>query len=169
MKDRKKEKREKETKQGESKRDTKKEERERGSEHSRENYHFLILKNLYFGIKFLFLFFFIPWPFLPFWGVADNTKKTTKAMGVLLLSSTNDEGPGRVWMALLEQHSPSYPLSTTYVTSQMPSPLLPLIKTFFIAEVLKYSIPIINFLLVTTINVSYETQAISIQRVATAR
>ena len=27
-------------------------------------------------------------------------------MGVLLRSSSNDEGPGRVWMALLEQHSP---------------------------------------------------------------
>ena len=30
-------------------------------------------------------------------------------MGVLLRSSSNDEEPGRVWMALLEQHSPSSP------------------------------------------------------------
>ena len=43
-------------------------------------------------------------------GVADNTKETTKTMGVLLLSSSKDEGPGRVWMALLEQHSPSSPV-----------------------------------------------------------
>ena len=33
--------------------------------------------------------------------LADNTKETTKTMGVLLCSSSNDEGPGRVWMALL--------------------------------------------------------------------
>ena len=42
-------------------------------------------------------------------GAADNTKETTKTMGVLLRSFSNDEGPGRVWMALLEQHSPSPP------------------------------------------------------------
>ena len=30
-------------------------------------------------------------------------------MGVLLRSSSNDEGPSRVWTALLEQHSPSPP------------------------------------------------------------
>ena len=31
-------------------------------------------------------------------------------MGVSLRSSSNDEGPSRVWMALLEQHSPSSPV-----------------------------------------------------------
>ena len=31
-------------------------------------------------------------------------------MGVLLRLSSNDEGPGQVWMALLEQHSPSSPV-----------------------------------------------------------
>ena len=31
-------------------------------------------------------------------------------MGISLRSSSNDEGPGRVWMALLEQHSPSSPV-----------------------------------------------------------
>ena len=31
-------------------------------------------------------------------------------MGILLRSSNNDEGPSRVWMALLEQHSPSSPV-----------------------------------------------------------
>ena len=45
----------------------------------------------------------------PVWGVADNTKET-KTMGVSLRSSSNDEGPSRVWMALLEQHSPSSPV-----------------------------------------------------------
>ena len=48
--------------------------------------------------------------FPQFWGVADNTKKTTKTMGVLLRSSSKDEGPSRVWMALLEQHRPSSPV-----------------------------------------------------------
>ena len=52
----------------------------------------------------------VPWLFPPVWGVADNTKETTKAMGISLHSSNNDEGPSRVWMALLEQHSPSSPV-----------------------------------------------------------
>ena len=46
--------------------------------------------------------------FPQFGGVADNTKETTKTMGVSLRSSSSDEGPSRVWMALLEQHSPSF-------------------------------------------------------------
>ena len=46
----------------------------------------------------------------PSWGAADNTKETTKTMGVSLRSFSNDEGPSRVWMALLEQHSPSSPV-----------------------------------------------------------
>ena len=53
---------------------------------------------------------YIPWPFPPVWGVADNTKETTKTIGVSLRSSSNDEGSSRVWMALLEQHSPSSPI-----------------------------------------------------------
>ena len=46
----------------------------------------------------------------PILRVADNTKKTTKTIGVLLRSSSSDEGPGQVWMAQLEQHSPSSPV-----------------------------------------------------------
>ena len=46
----------------------------------------------------------------PILGVADYTKKTTKTMGVLLRSSSNDEGPSCAWMALLEQHRPSSPV-----------------------------------------------------------
>ena len=52
---------------------------------------------------------YIPRTFPPVWGVANNTKET-KTMGVLLRSSSNDEGPSRVWTALLEQHSPSSPV-----------------------------------------------------------
>ena len=53
---------------------------------------------------------YIPWPFPPVWRVADNTKETTKTIGVSLRSSSNDEGSSRVWMALLEQHNPSSPV-----------------------------------------------------------
>ena len=53
---------------------------------------------------------YIPCPFPPVWGVADNAKKTTKTMGVTLRSSSNNEGPSRDWMAMLEQHSPSSPV-----------------------------------------------------------
>ena len=60
--------------------------------------------------KTLGLSIYIPWPFPPVWGVADITKETTKTMGVSLRSSSNDEGPSRVGMALLEQHSPSSPI-----------------------------------------------------------
>ena len=59
---------------------------------------------------FIYLSIYIPWPFPPVWGVADNTKETTKTMGISLRSSSNDEGPSRAWMALLEQHSPSSPV-----------------------------------------------------------
>ena len=44
----------------------------------------------------------------PSLGGSRQHKKTTKTLGVLLRSSSNDEGPSRVWMALLEQHSPFF-------------------------------------------------------------
>ena len=59
---------------------------------------------------YIYLSIYITWPFPPVWGVADNTKETTKTMGISLRSSGNDEGPSRVWMAPLEQHSPSSPV-----------------------------------------------------------
>ena len=34
---------------------------------------------------------YILWPFLPVWGVADNTKKTTKTMGNVI-TSANEVG-----------------------------------------------------------------------------
>ena len=37
-------------------------------------------------------------------------KRNNKIMGISLRSSSNDEGSSRVWMALLEQHSPSSPV-----------------------------------------------------------
>ena len=53
------------------------------------------------GVKMkVYLSIYIPWPFPPVWGVADNIKETTKTMGVSLRSSSNDEGSSRVWMAL---------------------------------------------------------------------
>ena len=53
---------------------------------------------------------YIPWPFPPGWGGSQRHKETTKTTGVLLRSSSNDEGSGQVWMALLEQHSLSPPI-----------------------------------------------------------
>ena len=46
----------------------------------------------------------------PSLGGSRQHKRTTKTMGISLRSSSNDEGPSRVWMALLEQHSPSSPV-----------------------------------------------------------
>ena len=43
-------------------------------------------------------------------GSRRNTKEQGKHWGVLLRSPSNDEGPSRVWMALLEQHSPPSPV-----------------------------------------------------------
>ena len=63
--------------------------------------------------EFFFLFFFLSLylgRFPQFGGGSRQHKRTTKTMGVLLRSSSNDEGPSRFWMALLEQHSPSCPV-----------------------------------------------------------
>ena len=46
----------------------------------------------------------------PSLGGSRQHKRTTKTVGVLLCSSSNDKGPSRVWMALLEQHSPLSPV-----------------------------------------------------------
>ena len=46
----------------------------------------------------------------PSLGGSQQHNETTKTMGFLLRSSSSDEGPSRVWMALLEQHSPSAPV-----------------------------------------------------------
>ena len=46
----------------------------------------------------------------PSLGGSRQHKRTTKTMGTPLRSSSNDDGPSRVWMALLEQHSPSSPV-----------------------------------------------------------
>ena len=43
-------------------------------------------------------------------GGSRQHKERTKTMGVLLHSSSNDEGPSRVWTALLEQHGSSSPV-----------------------------------------------------------
>ena len=49
---------------------------------------------------------YIPWPFPPVWGVADNTKEATKTVGVLLRSSSNDEGLGKKFEILLTLSAP---------------------------------------------------------------
>ena len=69
---------------------------------------------------------YIPWPFPPVWGVADNTKETTKQWGFhsILLAMTRDPAEFG-WHCWSNTAHP--PLSsTTYVASYMPSPRLPL-------------------------------------------
>ena len=46
----------------------------------------------------------------PQFGGSRQHRRNNKTMGISLRSSGNDEGPSRVWMALLEQHSPSSPV-----------------------------------------------------------
>ena len=46
----------------------------------------------------------------PSLGDSRQHKENNKTMGVTLHSSSNDEGPSRVRMALLEQHSPTSPV-----------------------------------------------------------
>ena len=46
----------------------------------------------------------------PSLGGSRQHKRNNKTMGISLRFSSNDEGPSRVWMALLEQYSPSYPV-----------------------------------------------------------
>ena len=94
---------------------------------------------------------YIPWPFPPVWGLADNTKETTKTMGISLRSSSNDMGPSRVWMALLEQHSPSSPIShnlrrfidATNVTNENLDGKL--FKNALLNEISKFSIRVLEY------------------------
>ena len=69
---------------------------------------------------------YIPWPFPPVSGVADNIKEQQKQWGPhsVPLAMTRDpaEFGWHCWSTTA--HPP--PSSTTYVASQMPSPLLPL-------------------------------------------
>ena len=46
----------------------------------------------------------------PSLGGSRQHRRNYKTMGISLRSYGNDEGPSRVWMALLEQHSPSSPV-----------------------------------------------------------
>ena len=75
---------------------------------------------------FMYSLFYIRWPFPPVWGVADNTKEQQKQWGPhsVPLAMTRDpaEFGWHCWSTTA--HPP--PSFTTYVASQMPSPLLPL-------------------------------------------
>ena len=51
----------------------------------------------------------------PSLGGSRQHKRSNKTMGISLRSSSNDEGPSRVWMALLEQHSPSPQLTSLHI------------------------------------------------------
>ena len=64
------------------------------------------IKNI-FTKSDIYLSIYIPWPFPPSLGGSRQHKRNNKTMGISLRSSSNDEGPSRVWMVLLEQHSPN--------------------------------------------------------------
>ena len=73
---------------------------------------------------------YTPWPFPPIWGVADNTKEQQKqkqwGLHSVLPAMTRDpaEFGWHCWSGTA--HPP--PSSTTYIASQMPSPLLLLLQ-----------------------------------------
>ena len=50
------------------------------------------------GLNISYLSIYIPWPFPPVWGVADNTKEQQKQWVISLRSSSDDEGPSRVYL-----------------------------------------------------------------------
>ena len=68
---------------------------------------------------------YIPCPFPPVWGVADNAEETTKQWGFhsVLLAMTRD--PAKFGWHCWSNTACPPPSSTTYIASYMPSPLLP--------------------------------------------
>ena len=85
-----------------------------------------MIQFLFFLTILIYLSIYIPWPFPPVWGVANNTEETTKQWGFhsVLLAMTGDpaEFGWHCWSNTA--HPP--PSSTTYIASYMPSPRLPL-------------------------------------------
>ena len=69
---------------------------------------------------------YIPWPFPPVWGVADNTKEQQKQWGPHSVPLAMTRDPAKFGWHCWSNTAHPPPSSTTYVASQMPSPLLPL-------------------------------------------
>ena len=82
--------------------------------------------NVLVAMMIITIYIYIPWLFPPVWGVADSTEETTKQWGFhsVLLAMTRDPAEFGWHCRSNTAHPP--PSSTTYVTSYMPSPLLPL-------------------------------------------
>ena len=68
------------------------------------------IKLLYIYIYIYIYLYLYTLAISPSLGGSRQHKRTTKTMGTPLRSYSNGEGPSRVWMALLEQHSPSSPV-----------------------------------------------------------
>ena len=73
-----------------------------------------------------YLSIYIPWPFPPVWGVADNTKEQQKQWGPHSVPLAMTRDPAEFGWHCWSNTAHPPPSSTTYVASQMPSPLLPL-------------------------------------------
>ena len=77
-------------------------------------------------IRYSNLSIYIPWPFPPVWGVADNTKEQQKQWGPHSVPLAMTRDPAEFGWHCWSNTAHPPPSSTTYVASQMPSPLLPL-------------------------------------------
>ena len=69
---------------------------------------------------------YIPWLFPPVWGVADNTKEQQKQWGPHSVPLAMTRDPAEFGWHCWSNTAHPPPSSTTYVASQMPSPLPPL-------------------------------------------
>ena len=61
-------------------------------------------------LKIIIIYLYLYLGRFPQFGGSRQHRRNNKTMGISLRSSGNNEGPSRVWMALLEQHSPSSPV-----------------------------------------------------------
>ena len=77
-------------------------------------------------LEMLILSIYIPWPFPPVLGVADNTKEQQKQWGPHSVPLAMTRDPAEFGWHCWSNTAHPPPSSTTYVASQMPSPLLPL-------------------------------------------
>ena len=78
------------------------------------------------GTNTVNLSIYIPWPFPPAWGVADNTEEQQKQWGPHSVPLAMTRDPAEFGWHCWSNAAHPPPSSTTYVASQMPSPLLPL-------------------------------------------
>ena len=65
----------------------------------------------------IYISIYIPWPFPPVWGIADNTKETTKTMGFHSVLPAMTRDPAEFGWHCWSNTAHPPPSSTTYVAS----------------------------------------------------